>query len=210
MDSGKTSAPGSSPRLYDALMWGFERAAIGGWRRRLARRAYGRVLEVGAGTGGQFKWYPAGVQVVAVEPDAAMAARARLRAAAAIADISVVEAAAESLPFVDGEFDSAAVSFTWCTVIDPRRASEELRRVLKPDAVLVMLEHVHLRWQPGRWLQSRAAPYWAAVAGGCRLDRDTVGVIRAVGFEVLETRSHVLGWVVEMVARRRLGLPSAR
>ena len=210
MDSGKTSAPGSSPRLYDALMWGFERAAIGGWRRRLARRANGRVLEVGAGTGSQFKWYSAGAQVVAVEPDAAMAARARLRAAAAIADVSVVEAAAESLPFADGEFDSAAVSFTWCTVDDPERASEELRRVLKPDALLVMLEHVHLRWQPGRWLQSRGAPYWAAVAGGCRLDRDTVGVISAAGFEVLETRSHVLGWIVEIVARRRPGLPSAR
>jgi SAM-dependent methyltransferase len=195
MDSGKTSAPGSSPRLYDALMWGFERAAIGGWRRRLARRANGRVLEVGAGTGSQFKWYSAGAQVVAVEPDAAMAARARLRAAAAIAD---------------GEFDSAAVSFTWCTVDDPERASEELRRVLKPDALLVMLEHVHLRWQPGRWLQSRGAPYWAAVAGGCRLDRDTAGVISAAGFEVLETRSHVLGWIVEIVARRRPGLPSAR
>ena len=71
---------------------------------------------------------------------------------------------------------------------------------------LLMLEHVHLPWQPGRRLQSWAAPAWAAVAGGCRLDRDTGRFVREAGFLVLHERSHVLGWIVELEARSPVGL----
>ena len=78
--------------------------------------------------------------------------------------------------------------------------------MLVPGGRLLMLEHVHLRWQPGRRLQSWAAPAWAAVAGGCRLDRDTVRFVREAGFSVLRERSHVLGWIVEIEARSPVGL----
>src|SRR5665811_2134829 len=109
----------------------------------------GRVLEVGAGTGSQLRWYPAGAKVTALEPDPGMAARARRRAARAAAPVTVVEGVAESLPFAAASFETAVTSFSFCTLADPAAALGELRRVLIPSGRLLMLEHVHLPWQPG-------------------------------------------------------------
>lgn len=198
-----------TPRVYDAIMWPAEKLLLRRWRRRL----YGaivadtdgvglRVLEIGAGTGVGFAFYPAGVTVSAVEPSVAMAARARERAGRAAATIEVVEARAEELPFSDGSFDCAIATLAWCSVADPLAAFAEVRRVLRPRGRLLLLEHVHSRWQPARRLQSLAALTWRRVAQGCRLDQDTVGLLSAAGFAVERRRDHLLGWVVELQARK--------
>jgi hypothetical protein len=44
------------------------------------------------------------------------------------------------------------------------------------------------------------------VAGGCRLDRDTVRFAREAGFSVLQERAHVAGWVVEASLRSPIRL----
>jgi len=206
MEEEISTPPGGHAAVYDAVMWPFERAAVGAWRRRLAAAARGRVLEIGTGSGAQLRWYAPGVEVTAVEPDASMRARARRRASGAAAHVAVVDGRAEELPFADQSFDAAVSAFALCTVADPSAALAELRRVLVPGGALLLLEHVHLPWEPGRALQSGAAPAWAAVAGGCRLDRDTVRFAREAGFSVLQERAHVAGWIVEV----RLHAPSSQ
>ena len=201
-----TTPPGGHAAVYDAAMWPFERAALGAWRRRLAAAARGRVLEIGAGTGSQLRWYAPGADVTALEPDASMLGRAGGRAARADAQVRLVEGRAEDLPFDDASFHTAVSAFALCSVADPARVLSELRRVLVPGGTLLLLEHVHLAWEPGRSLQSVAAPAWAAVAGGCRLDRDTVRFAREAGFNVLHERAHVAGWISEAHARSPLGL----
>jgi len=183
--------------VYDAVMWPFERAAIGAWRRRLAARARGRVLEVGSGTGAQLPWYAPGTDVTALEPDAGMRGRLVRRAAQAAARVRVVAGVAEALPFPDDSFDAVVSAFALCTVADPAAALAELRRVLVPGGTLLLLEHVHLPWEPGRRLQSAAAPAWAAAAGGCRLDRDTLRIAVEAGFGVERLSEHAAGWIVE-------------
>jgi ubiquinone/menaquinone biosynthesis C-methylase UbiE len=206
MEARISTPPGGHAAVYDAVMWPFERAAIGGWRRRLVAQSRGRVLEIGAGTGAQLRWYAPGDHVIALEPDATMRERARRQAARAAAHVTVVDGRAEALPFPDASFDSVVSAFALCTVADPAAALAELRRVLVPGGALLLLEHVHLHWEPGRTLQSRAAPAWAAFAGGCRLDRDTVRFAREAGFMVLQERAHVAGWIVEASLRSPLGL----
>ena len=200
-----------SPRTYDAIMWPAEKLLARRWRRRLYGAvgagdglggAAPRVLEIGAGTGAGFAFYPAGVAVVAVEPSVAMAARARERAGRAAAEVEVLDARAEELPFADGSFDCVIATLTWCSVADPRAAFAEVHRVLRPRGRLLLLEHVHARWQPARRLQSLAAPAWRRVAQGCRLDQDTVGLLTEARFAVERRRDHLLGWVVELQARR--------
>jgi ubiquinone/menaquinone biosynthesis C-methylase UbiE len=204
-----STPPGGHAAVYDAAMWPFERAAIGAWRRRLAAAAGGRVLEIGAGTGSQLRWYAPGADVTALEPDASMLARARRRAAQSVAHVTLVEGHAEKLPFAGAAFDTAVSAFALCSVADPAAALSELRRVLVPGGSLLLLEHVHLAWEPGRSLQTRAAPAWAAVAGGCRLDRDTVRFAREAGFRVLQQRAHVAGWIREARQRSPIGLRTA-
>ncbi|MGD0996868.1 MAG: class I SAM-dependent methyltransferase [Thermoleophilia bacterium] len=206
METESSSAAGYDgfpPRLYDALMWPAEKLFLGRWRRRLYGAAASvpgaRLLEVGAGTGAGLRCLPPGAEVVAVEPSPAMAARARGRAGAAT---TIVEACAEELPFPEGAFDCVVASFTWCSVADPPAAFAEVRRVLRPQGRLFLLEHVHLSWQPGRWLQSLGAPAWRRAAQGCRLDQDTVALLESAGFAVQRRRDHLLGWIVELEARR--------
>jgi len=199
MDAGSTTPSGWHAAVYDALMWPFERAAFRAWRRRLAAATRGRVLEIGSGTGAQLGWYAPGTPVIALEPDAGMRARLRRRAAGGPALVEVVGGRAEELPFADGSFDTAVSVFALCTVDDPAAALAELRRVLTPGGRMLLLEHVHLPWQPGRRLQSLAAPSWAAMAGGCRIDRDTLRSAVAAGFSVVDLREHVAGWILEVV-----------
>ncbi len=210
MDARITTLPGGHAALYDAAMWPAELAAVGAWRRRVAVEARGRVLEIAAGTGAQFRWYVPGTTVTALEPDRGMLERARRRAASAAARVTVVEGRAEEVPFPDGSFDAAVSAFGLCTVGDPAAALSELRRVLVPGGALLLLEHVHLPWEPGRALQRRAAPAWAAVAGGCRLDRDTVKSAREAGFALVREQAHVAGWIVEAVLRNAGGLRAER
>jgi ubiquinone/menaquinone biosynthesis C-methylase UbiE len=178
-------------------MWPFERAAVGDWRRRVGARARGRVLEIGSGTGAQLRWYAPGTEVTALEPDEGMRVRLERRATGVAARVQVVSGRAEELPFAAGSFDAAVSAFALCTVADSAAALAELRRVLVPGGMLLLLEHVHLRWQPGRALQTAAAPAWAAVAGGCRLDRDTLGSAAEAGFDLVRGDRHVAGWIIE-------------
>jgi ubiquinone/menaquinone biosynthesis C-methylase UbiE len=202
MDASFSTPPGGHAAVYDALMWPFERAVVGAWRRRLALAARGRVLEIGSGTGAQLRWYAPEAQVTALEPDDGMRARMDRRALEARAGVRVVDGRAEDLPFADGSFDTAVSAFALCTVADPAAALAELRRVLLPGGTLLLLEHVHLEWEPGRALQAAAAPAWAAVAGGCRLDRDTLRSAAAAGFDLVRHDRHVAGWIVEAELRR--------
>ncbi|NLE21781.1 MAG: class I SAM-dependent methyltransferase [Actinobacteria bacterium] len=210
MDARSTTRSGGHAALYDAVMWPAERAAVGAWRRRLAVEARGRVLEIAAGTGAQFRWYAPGTEVTALEPDPGMLGRARRRAAGAAARVAAVQGRAEEVPFPDGSFDAAVSAFGLCTVSDPAAALLELRRVLVSGGALLLLEHVHLAWEPGRTLQRRAAPAWAAVAGGCRLDRDTLSSAREAGFVLVRERTHVAGWIVEATLRNAAGLRAER
>jgi ubiquinone/menaquinone biosynthesis C-methylase UbiE len=122
-------------------------------------------------------------------------------AAEAVARVRVVGGHAEELPFADASFDAVVSAFALCTVGDPAAVLSELRRVLVPGGALLLLEHVHLAWEPGRAIQSAAAPAWASVAGGCRLDRDTLRTAADAGFRLVRRETHVAGWIVEASLR---------
>ena len=161
-------------------------------REELIAGARGRVLEVGAGTGLNFRLYDEGMDVVAIEPEPNMAARARERAVKAPARLALLRASAEELPFADGSFDTVILSLVFCTIADPRRAAAELARVLAPGGEVRLYEHVRSPRPAGARWQDRFTPVWRFFGGGCNPNRDTVSTLRSAGFEV-EVRSFDLG-----------------
>ena len=189
-------------RLYDFVMNAADRAGLARRRRSLARSADGLVLEIGAGTGLEFAHYRAGVQVVAIEPNAAMLARSSARRSQSKAAIWLVIADARALPFRDGAFDTAISALAFCTIPEPERAATEMRRVLHASGTARLLEHVRATHQPLAKVQVMLTPVWSRLAGGCHLDRLTGEVIRRAGFNVSIEYSAFDGTLVELAAQR--------
>jgi len=130
-----------APR-YDAAMRPLDRWFFARLRARVLEQLpdQGRILEVGAGTGLNFSFYSANTCGVASEPSWEMLkiASQKVRPEA----VRLVQSDAESLPFEEGLFDAAFATLVFCSVTSPARAFAELRRVVKPGGLIVLLEHV--------------------------------------------------------------------
>lgn len=171
-----------------AALWGVLHSGIDPFRSRVVAEAAGHVLEVGAGGGENLPFYRDARSVVLTEPDPYMVRRAvrEARALGSRLPAEVVPAAAEALPFESHSFDTAVVTLAFCSVEDTLQALSEVRRVLKPGGTFRFLEHV--RASTPRWagLQDLINPAWHAVSAGCNLNRDTLGAMGEVGFEITE------------------------
>jgi ubiquinone/menaquinone biosynthesis C-methylase UbiE len=172
-------------RLYPRMSRAMDEGGLVEHRRQLLAGLGGEVLEVGAGSGGNFPHYPSTVcRVLAVEPEP------RLREIAARAyapvDVEVVDGLADRLPVADHSMDAAVFCLVLCSVSDPATALAEARRVLRPGGQLRVLEHVRADGHPG-WSRAQRlldATVWPALAGGCHAGRDTAAAIERAGFTV--------------------------
>jgi ubiquinone/menaquinone biosynthesis C-methylase UbiE len=156
-------------------------------RRRLLAGLSGTVLELGAGHGLNFPHYPVAVtEVIAIEPEPTLRARAAESAASAPVPIRVLTGVADDLPLDDASVDAAVASLVLCSVPDQHRALAELHRVLRPGGELRFYEHVVPRCQPKRALLQAAdhSGLWPRIAGGCHPARDTTAAIERAGFEI--------------------------
>ena len=176
-------------RLYARLADQFEAKGGADHRRELLAGVTGRVIEVGAGTGLNFKHYPATVsEVVAVEPEPFLRAKAEQAAASAPVPVRVVDGTADALPAEDASFDVAVASLVLCSVPDQARALAEIRRVLRPGGRLRFHEHIRSdERRLARW-QRRADVIWPHTSGGCHAARATPDAISAAGFDIESRR----------------------
>jgi SAM-dependent methyltransferase len=154
-------------------------------RRRLLSGLTGRVIEIGAGSGVSFGYYPPTVtELVAVEPEPNLRARAQDAAPGAPIPIRVVDADGEHLPAADGSMDAAVVAGLLCSVEDPERTLTEVARVLRPGGELRFFEHVAGAGALGVVQRVLDATFWPRTFGGCRTHQATEAVIRDAGFRI--------------------------
>jgi ubiquinone/menaquinone biosynthesis C-methylase UbiE len=174
-------------RGYDRFTKSTEDAGLREKRRGLLVRASGRTLEIGAGTGSNLELYPEAVtELVLTEPDEHMRAQLERKLSALGRRPEVVGAGAERLPFPDASFDTVVATLVLCTIPAPRRALEEISRVLKPDGRLLFLEHVRAEDAgTARW-QDRLERPWGWFGRGCHPNRDTVSLINESALEIGE------------------------
>ncbi|WP_412061510.1 class I SAM-dependent methyltransferase [Rubrivirga sp. IMCC45206] len=141
------------------------------------------VVEIGAGTGLNAAYLPAGARWVVVEPNVHFHDRIRAAAAAHGLALDVHAGTADALPLADGAADAVVSTLVLCSVPDVDAALAEARRVLRPGGRFVFIEHVAAPAGTARrgWQRALRAP-WRAVADGCHPDRETGRHIEAAGF----------------------------
>lgn len=169
--------------FYEVLSRGEDRF-IQRYRRELVQGAVGRVLEVGAGNGLNLPRYRREASVVALEPEPTMLKNARRRVEQAAAAVRPVRASAERLPFRPRVFDTVVFSLVLCTIPDPGLALAEARRVLAPDGEIRFFEHVRATDPRLARRQDRLNRAYGVFAGGCNMNRDTLGELRRAGLRV--------------------------
>ncbi|MZD04889.1 methyltransferase domain-containing protein [Streptomyces sp. SID5785] len=159
--------------------------AMGPVRRELLTGLSGRVLEVGAGNGLNFAYYPPTVsEVVAIEPERELRALAVEAARRADVPVDVAPGAAEALPVKSEAFDAVVLCIVLCSVRDVDRSLAEVRRVLRPGGQVRFFEH---GLAPGRGMRrvqgALDRTVWPRLFGGCHVGRDAVAALRRAGFE---------------------------
>jgi ubiquinone/menaquinone biosynthesis C-methylase UbiE len=186
--SGDSRATAIAQRRYNrqAALYDLREAPmelfIGRWRRRLWSQIPpgSRVLEVGVGTGKNMRWYPPGVSVVAIDFSPRMLARAVRRARGERVDVQLALMDAQALAFAAASFDVVVTTCVFCSVPDPVLGLGEVRRVLRPDGRILLLEHV----RSGLPLLGRLMDWLNPLSvrlQGANINRDTVGNVQKAG-----------------------------
>lgn len=170
----------------------------------------GRVLEVGAGTGTNFEFYPTTVaEVVAVEPERRLAPHAHEAARKAPIPVKVTTGTVESF-LRDSRaepFDAVVCSLVLCSIDAPESVLQQLFSLLRPGGELRYLEHVGSTGFRGRLQRIADATVWPTLMGNCHTHRDTEASIVGAGFVVDRTRREpaLPAWFPTPVAEYTIG-----
>lgn len=174
--------------LYD-FFEAIPETAFKPWRKMLLAKAEGRILEIGVGTGKNFPHYPPGASVTGIDIADRMAAIARKRASALGLPFDVGEGDVQNLQFPDSSFDTAVATFVFCSVPDPVQGLRELRRVVKPGGLILLLEHVRIDRPIIGWIMDRLNPLIVRIIGA-NINRRTLENVRKAGL-VIENVEHL-------------------
>jgi len=166
-------------------------------RQKVVPLAVGDVLEIGIGSGLNIPYYDSDRvrHLWGLDPSPEMWSIARRNAAEFHLEAEYLESGAESIPLENNTADTVVMTYTLCTIPDPRRALDEIRRVLKPNGKLLFCEHGRAPdMDVERW-QNRLNPLWGKLAGGCNLNRPIPDLLEQAGFRSADLQTmYIPGW----------------
>lgn len=127
-------------KYYDAAFAPLERRFLSKWRAETLALLpeNSSILEIGAGAGANFQFYPQCRHAISSELSVKMLEIAKTK----IVQNRLVQADAQNLPFGTDAFDAAFATLVFCSIPQPETAFAELRRVVRPGGRIVLLEHV--------------------------------------------------------------------
>ncbi|MGH9931226.1 MAG: class I SAM-dependent methyltransferase [Pyrinomonadaceae bacterium] len=194
------------PRTYDQIAPQYDKAMrpLDRWflaRLRATTLSYlpegARVLELGAGTGLNFVFYPTNSVGVASEPSSGMLRLANEKERPD--KVRLVQSCAEHLPFKNNSFDAAFATLVFCSLRSPREAFNELRRVVKPGGTVLLLEHVRPNGLLGPVFD--LLNLFTAPLCDDHFNRRTANAAQVAGLNVVKVEQSLLG-IINLIACR--------
>ena len=127
--------------------------------KQLALERSDSVLEVGIGTGLNLPLYPWACQLTGIDLSQEMLDKAVERVQTlAMPNVTLKVMDATSLDFGDNEFDKVVATCTISAVPEPVAVRKEMRRVVKPDGIIVILNHFRSERRLTGWVEDLLAP----------------------------------------------------
>ncbi|XP_018528984.1 putative methyltransferase-like protein 7A [Lates calcarifer] len=172
-----------------------------------------RLLEIGCGSGANFKFYPYGCTVTCTDPNPHFEKYLRLSMEdnKHLTYDRFVVMSGEDMREVDDEtVDVVVCTLVLCSVGNVRLVLQEVRRILKTGGAFYFLEHVVS--DPSSWtyfFQHVLEPLWYYLGDGCMITRATWKDLEAAGFSELHLkqieapevtlmiRPHIMGYAIK-------------
>uniref|UniRef100_A0A7S1QMA0 Methyltransferase type 11 domain-containing protein n=1 Tax=Alexandrium catenella TaxID=2925 RepID=A0A7S1QMA0_ALECA len=195
----------SAARKWDETV-GFDEfvAGIGRWRRRLAQHASGDVLEVAVGSGRNFSYYSKAKvsSVTGVDFSRGMLEVADgKRQELAPVQLKLKLASSQKLDFPDCSFDTVVDTFGVCSFEAPVESLREMRRVVKEEGQVLLLEHGASNWEMVQGLLNRSV-HKHVDKFGCYPNRNIVELVREAGLHIVQDERKHFGSTYLLVCKR--------
>jgi ubiquinone/menaquinone biosynthesis C-methylase UbiE len=179
---------------YEKKVW-FDQHILGvaRLRKKLLSKASCKILDVACGTGLNIPFFPAGSDITAVDLSPKMLEVTRANAAKHGLNVNLAVIDAEHLEFADGSFDTVVSTLSTCTFPDPFKALQEMKRVCRPNGLILLLEHGHssVPWLANFQDRNEYKHFQEHV--GCRWNQDPLDLVQAAGIRVLKNKRSILG-----------------
>ena len=170
--------------IYDLLESFHEISQFSGWRRKFIFPLKGRILEVGIGTGKNIPYYSDDTEVIGIDFSENMLKRAEKKLLKlGKKNIILKKMDVQLLNFKDSSFDYVVTSCVFCSVPNPVRGLKEIRRVLKPNGKVIMIEHVLSRHPLIAFFENLFNPI-TTFLWGANINRDTKKNICDAGLSI--------------------------
>jgi len=140
--------------LVLAKVWIHQPREILQLREEILQNAYGKVLELGAGQGGNVGLYPYPAhEVWMMDQDEVMLRRLMARLPkTTFPSYHVLQQKVEDLEnFPAASFDTVIDTFGLCHYNDPVRVLRQMQRIVKPTGIILLLEHGRTPYAPVNW-----------------------------------------------------------
>ncbi len=162
------------------------------YRQEIVQKARGLTVEIGIGSSLNRSFYNSSTVETVIGFDPSLDLIKMARAHTNKIPILLSGGISEQIPFRDKTFDSAVVTFSFCTIPNPKQALVEIRRILRPGGELHFCEHGIAPDGLTRKTQYFIEPLWRRLAGGCHLTRDIFSLLAESGFELLEHKAQFI------------------
>lgn len=185
-------------KYYDYIEWPLEIIRLRKIRKPLISSLKGKILEIGAGTGKNIKYYGKNVDLALTDASKDMLDIAKGRARLLGIKAKFIVMPAEKLSFRKNSFDTVIATLVLCSVDNPVKALKEMKRVCRNNGTIVLLEHIKSSDKILYKIQKIIKPGFKKYFG-CNPDRDTLKSIRKSGMRPLSIKNVWLNDVFKQI-----------
>lgn len=157
-------------------------------RKKVIPDATGKVLEIGIGPGSNLKHYnnTKVTSILGIDPSKELNQIAKKKAVKYNLNIEFLIESASSLSVDNNSIDTVVSTYALCSIPEPERTLQEIKRVLKSDGIYIFSEHGLSPDKSVSFVQNTTDLFYPKIAGGCHTNRNIEKLIFDNGFEFIE------------------------